>query len=105
MAAPKRERDRGVPPPAKFDLFELPDGAELPTYDVATWRREALSYTERKRREGTDGLVWKIVGNRPRTTAGSLKKVMRGATVEGRIAPNSRTGKHVPKRARAKAAR
>ena len=87
----KRIRDRGVPPPPAFDLWKLPDGAELRPQDVAAWKRQALSYVERLRREGTDGLEWKIVGHRPRTTVGSLKKAMRAVTVEGRIAPNSRT--------------
>ena len=66
-----RMRFRGVPKPPTFDLYELPDNAELRQEDVAAWQRFSLAYTERRRREKSDGLDWKIVNNRPRTTAGA----------------------------------
>jgi hypothetical protein len=91
-----RVRFRGVPPPPKFDLYELPDNAELRQEDVAAWQRFSLAYTERRRREKLDGLEWKIVNNRPRTTVGSLKKALAASTVPGNTAPDFRETKYVP---------
>ena len=98
-----RTRFRGVPPPPDFDLNKLPDGAELRQEDVAAWRRWSLAYTERMRRDGSDGLDWKIVNNRPRTTAGSLKKAIAASTTAGNTAPDFRKTKSVPPKARARA--
>ncbi len=98
-----RDRFRGVPPPPDFDLNELPDGAELRQADVAAWRRQSLAYVERCRREKTDGLEWKIVNNRPRTTAGSLKKATAAATTIGRTATDFRKTKYVPPKTGARA--
>lgn len=92
-----RKRFRGVPPPAEFDLYKLPDSAELRQEDVAAWRRWSLAYCERARRDGFDGLDWKIVNNRPRTTAGSLRKAIEAATVPGRTGPDFRKVKYVRK--------
>ena len=92
-----RERFRGVPKPPTFDLYELPDNAELRQEDVAAWQRFSLAYTERRRREKSDGLDWKIVNNRPRTTAGSLKKAIAAATMPGNTAPDFRKTRYVPK--------
>jgi hypothetical protein len=83
-----RVRFRGVPPPPEFDLWSLPDSVELRQEDVAAWQRFSLIYTERRRRERLDGLTWKLVNNRPRTTAGSLKKALAAATTPGSTAPD-----------------
>ena len=100
-----RMRFRGVPKPPTFDLYELPDNAELRQEDVAAWQRFSLAYTERRRREKSDGLDWKIVNNRPRTTAGSLKKAIAAATMPGNTAPDFRKTKFCRSRKRSGAPR
>ena len=82
MTAPAHLRKRKpavLPPPPTFSLAELADDAHLTQVEVASVRRQSLSWTEKCRLEGTDGLEWTYIDGRPRCLAGSLKKKMIGS--------------------------
>ena len=84
------KRFRGVPPLPTIGLDELGDGVDIRPYDVAAYERYSLAYVERRRREKTDGLEWRLIRNRPRTTVGSLKRAIAKATKPGNTAPDFR---------------
>jgi hypothetical protein len=75
----KKRPSRGVPPhPTTFTFSLLPDDAQLTQHDVAAITRKAIITVEKRRRAGSDGLSWHYLDGRwPRTTAGSLRNVMR----------------------------
>ena len=74
----KRREQRGVPPLPTFSLTALADDVLLTQKEVAAWKRESVTWTEKQRFEKRDGLEWKYIGGRPRCTVKSLKKVMQG---------------------------
>ena len=84
------KRFRGVPPLPTIGLDELGDSVDFRPYDVAAYDRYSLAYVERRRREGTDGLDWRLIRNRPHTTVGSLKKARAKDTKPGNRAPDFR---------------
>ena len=74
----KRREQRGVPALPAFSLTKLADDVLLTQKEVAAWKRESVTWTEKQRFEGRDGLEWRYINGRPRCTAGSLKKAMEG---------------------------
>jgi hypothetical protein len=86
----RKERQHGVPPPPTFSLAALSDDTLLRQVEVAAVKRESVTYTEKKRYAGTDGLDWKYIGGWPRCTVGSLKKVMQSDPTKRLRSPRSR---------------
>ena len=86
MPVPESSRKRSPvrPPPPTFSLTALPADAHLTQYEVAQVKRQTLSWTEKCRLDGSDGLTWVYIGNnKPRCLAGSLQKQMVGSPDKG----------------------
>jgi len=78
-AALPRDRHgyRGVPPPATFDIYALPDSAPLTMRDVAAHGRWAVATVEKWRQQPDHPLKWfTLPGGFVRTTVGDLKQFL-----------------------------
>jgi len=64
--ATKRPRkNRGVPPPATFDIDTLPGSSNLTAFEVAAVLRRTPGALEQWRRDPNHPLKWRYVGGRP----------------------------------------
>lgn len=74
-AKPKR-KNRGVPPPATFDIDVLPDSANLTALETAAVVRRTPSSLEEWRRNPDHPLKWRRVDGRPLYRAGWVREYL-----------------------------
>jgi len=74
-----RKRFRGVPPPLRFDLDELPDNTLLNETETAAACRRAKSTLEVWRKQLDHPLRWRRVAGRVLYELGSIRAFLKGA--------------------------
>jgi hypothetical protein len=95
-------KPRPLPEPPTFFLATLPDDMHLTQAEVAGSLRQSMSWTEKRRLAGTDGLEWVYIGARARCLAGSLKRKLTGNPGRLPIPENLRSAKKAPKSTKSK---
>jgi hypothetical protein len=61
----RRRKNRGMPPPATFDIEKLPDGSNLTALETAAVIRRTPGALEQWRRDPNHPLRWRYVDGRP----------------------------------------
>lgn len=61
----RRRKNRGVPPPAPFDIDTLPGSSNLTALEVAAVIRRTPGALEQWRRDPNHALKWRYVDGRP----------------------------------------
>ena len=64
-ATKRRRKNRGVPPPATFDIDTLPGSSNLTALETAAVIRRTPGALEQWRRDPTHQLKWRSVDGRP----------------------------------------
>lgn len=64
-AAKRRRKNRGVPPPATFDIDALPGSSNLTVLEAAAIIRRTPGALEQWRRDPNHPLKWRYVDGRP----------------------------------------
>jgi hypothetical protein len=64
-AAKRHRKNRGVPPPATFDIDTLPDSSNLTALEAAAVIRRTPGALEQWRRDPNHPLKWRYVDGRP----------------------------------------
>ncbi len=64
-AAKRHRKNRGVPPPATFDIDTLPDSSTLTALEAAAVIRRTPGALEQWRRDPNHPLKWRYVDGRP----------------------------------------
>lgn len=64
-ATKRRRKNRGVPPPAAFDIDTLPDSSNLTALETAAVIRRTPGALEQWRRDPNHLLKWRYVDGRP----------------------------------------
>ena len=82
----KRDRHgfRGVPPPATFDIYTLPDTAPLTDFEVASVLRVSTNTTASWRRRGLHLKWFTLPGGLVRSTAGAVKAFLKMSETRSR---------------------
>jgi hypothetical protein len=65
LAAKRRRKNRGMPPPATFDIDTLPDSSNLTALEAAAVIRRTPGALEQWRRDPNHPLKWRYVDGRP----------------------------------------
>jgi hypothetical protein len=65
LATRRRRKNRGVPPPAKFDIDTLPGSSNLTALEAAAVIRRTPGALEQWRRDPNHPLKWRYVDGRP----------------------------------------
>jgi hypothetical protein len=65
LAAKRHRKNRGVPPPAAFDIDTLPVSSNLTALEVAAIIRRTPGALEQWRRDPNHPLKWRYVDGRP----------------------------------------
>jgi hypothetical protein len=74
----KRIRDRGTPPPLRFDINMLPDSTRLTPVEVAAVLRRPLTALENWRKDPNHPLKWIRVLNRITYELSDVRAVLKG---------------------------
>ncbi|MET4033426.1 MULTISPECIES: hypothetical protein [unclassified Bradyrhizobium] len=65
LAAKRRRKNRGMPPPATFDIDTLPGSSNLTALEAAAVIRRTPGALEQWRRDPNHPLKWRYVDGRP----------------------------------------
>jgi hypothetical protein len=73
----KSKRFRGVPPPPKFDIDELPDNVKLSIADIAAIFRRSISAVNHWQTHQMKPFDWHLITGRWVCTVGSARAVLK----------------------------
>ncbi|MCC8958130.1 hypothetical protein H8B02_33325, partial [Bradyrhizobium sp. Pear77] len=73
---PKRRRNRGMPPPATFDIDTLPSSSNLTALEAAAVIRRTPGALEQWRRDPNHPLKWRYVDGRPLYRVDSVREYL-----------------------------
>jgi hypothetical protein len=65
LVTKRRRKNRGIPPPAAFDIDTLPDSSNLTALETAAVIRRTPGALEQWRRDPKHPLKWRYVDGRP----------------------------------------
>jgi hypothetical protein len=76
LATKRRRKNRGVPPPAAFDIDTLPGGSNLTALETAAVIRRTPGALEQWRRDPNHPLKWRYVDGRPLYRADAVREYL-----------------------------
>lgn len=74
----RRRKNRGMPPPATFDIDTLPGSSNLTAFEVAAVIRRTPGALEQWRRHPNHALKWRYVDGRPLYRADAVRDYLAG---------------------------
>ncbi|MBM7485195.1 hypothetical protein ACVWWI_001480 [Bradyrhizobium sp. USDA 3686] len=77
-ATKRRRRNRGVPPPATFDIDALPASSNLTALETAAVIRRTPGALEQWRRDPNHPLKWRYVDGRPLYRVDAVRDYLAG---------------------------
>ena len=77
-AMKRRRKNRGMPPPAMFDIDTLPGSSNLTALEVAAVIRRTPGALEQWRRDPNHPLKWRYVDGRPLYRADAVRDYLAG---------------------------
>jgi hypothetical protein len=77
-AAKRQRKNRGVPPPATFDIETLPGSSNLTALEAAAVIRRTPGALEQWRRDPNHPLKWRYVDGRPLYRVDALRDYLAG---------------------------
>ena len=72
----RRQKNRGVPPPATFDIDTLPGSANLTVQETCAVLRRTPGALEQWRRDPDHPLKWRYVDGKPLYRADAVREYM-----------------------------
>lgn len=78
LAAKRRRKNRGVPPPAAFDIDTLPSSSNLTALETAAVIRRTPGALEQWRRDPNHPLKWRYVDGRPLYRVDAVRDYLAG---------------------------
>lgn len=79
LPSTKRHRkNRGIPPPATFDIDRLPGGSNLTAFEVCAVIRRTPGALEQWRRDPNHPLKWRYVDGRPLYRVDAVRDYLAG---------------------------
>lgn len=77
-AAKRRRKNRGMPPPATFDIDHLPGSSNLTALETAAVIRRTPGALEQWRRDSSHPLKWRYVDGRPLYRVDAVRDYLAG---------------------------
>jgi hypothetical protein len=78
LATKRRRKNRGIPPPAAFDIDTLPDSSNLTALETAAVIRRTPGALEQWRRDANHPLKWRYVDGRPLYRVDAVRDYLAG---------------------------
>jgi hypothetical protein len=78
LVTKRRRKNRGMPPPATFDIEKLPDSSNLTALEAAAVIRRTPGALEQWRRDPNHPLKWRYVDGRPLYRADAVREYLAG---------------------------
>jgi len=80
FAAKSRRKNRGIPPPATFDIDTLPASSNLTALEAAAVVRRTPGALEQWRRDPNHPLKWRYVDGRPLYRVDAVRDYLNGCS-------------------------
>ena len=78
-ATKRRRKNRGIPPPAAFDIDTLPGSSNLTAWEAAAVIRRTPGALEQWRRDPNHPLKWRYVDGRPLYRVDAVRDYLAGS--------------------------